>query len=152
MDKNTYLNDQIKRLDAAIASGERALLSAKNIHELFFSSGSISSDKTVGPDPEVQSIQDTLMFFDANDIQGQFEMLKLQLRDYKRHMVSIKMINDEYLVEGGFLKIIDDSIQEIFLSTTFCKLDAHDEIAAKNIENSIQKLTDLRDKLAKMYE
>ncbi len=150
MDRNKYINDQIKRIDAAIASGERALLTAKIIYELFFKGNTVSSEKAPSSEVDIQTIEDTLMFFDANDIQGQFEMLKLQIRDFKHHMASIKIVNDEYLVEGGFLKIIDDSIQDIFLSTTFCMLDSHDEIAAKKIESSINKLIVLRDSLAKM--
>lgn len=150
MDRINYLNDQIKRLDAAIASGERALLSAKTIHELYFNTNNTSSDKAADHEVDTQNIQDTLMYFDANDIQGQFEMMKLQLRDFKRHMASVKIVNDEFLVEGGFLKIIDDTIQEIFLSTKFCKLDPHDEIASINIQASIDKLEELKAELAAM--
>lgn len=150
MDRIHYLNDQIRRLDSAIASGERALLSANTIHELFFNTNQVNSDKAADHERDAQNIQDTLMYFDANDIQGQFEMMKLQLRDFKRHMASVKIVNDEFLVEGGFLKIIDDTIQEIFLSTKFCKLDPHDEIASSNIRGSIDKLIELKNELAAM--
>lgn len=150
MDRNNYLSDQIKKLDAAIGSGERALITAKTLHELYFNTTNVSTAKAGEADRDAQAIEDTLMFFDANDIQGQFEMLNLQLRDFKRHMAKIKIVNDELLVEGGFVKIIDDVIQDIFLSTTFCKLDPHDEVASKNIQSSIDKLTGLRNALVDM--
>ena len=92
------------------------------------------------------------MVFDANDTVVQVARLKLQLTEFKKSMINIKIENDQLMLEGGYLPLIDDSIKEIFLSNTLCRMGAKDAAATEILQESLEKLQKLKTRLQEMIE
>jgi hypothetical protein len=144
MSANTYIQEQIARVDQAIALGEKALSTANSIHGLFRQS---DSEKTSKVSQSYAFSQDTFKYFDINDAQEQVARLQLQLTEFKKSMIAIKIENDQLLLNGGYLPVIDQKIAGVFLANTLCKLKARDATTTVVISQSVQILQELKEAL-----
>lgn len=142
MGNSAYIEEQLKRIDSAIRKATRARNTALEIQQ--FSSES-KKPETAGKD---DFAEDTLKVFDTSYSQGQIETLRLGLNDLKKKLIEIKIANDELLFEGGFLFCIDQIIDDIFLSNTLCLLQANDNNTKSIMDDTIEKLNELRVQVA----
>ncbi len=141
MEKATYIQEQMKRIDSAVKIAHRAKEISSEIHDFFQ-----NSQKAVTPKAE-DFAEDTFKYFDTNYVQGQLEKLRLSLDDLKKKLIEVKIENDKLLFEGGFLLCIDKKIDDIFLSNTLCLLQADDDNTSRIMDDTITKLTDLKAEL-----
>ncbi|SDB23915.1 hypothetical protein [Eubacterium oxidoreducens] len=88
--------------------------------------------------------QDTFMYFDTNDLQGEIQTLRLLIDNLKRILIDIKTHNDHLLLHGGFLPCVDKQIADMFLSTSLCKLLATDQKTVTILDEIIQKINILK--------
>ncbi|MCR5665696.1 MAG: hypothetical protein K6G01_02600 [Eubacterium sp.] len=88
--------------------------------------------------------EDTFMYFDTNDLQGEIQTLRLLIDNLKRTLIDIKTQNDRRLLHGGFISCVDREIAEMFLSTTLCKLQATDKKTITVLDEIIQKIEQLK--------
>ena len=141
MTNETYINEQIKRIDKAIKLAERTRDLSIELRK--FSQQTQKNADVKGDD----FAEDTLKYFDTSYTQGQIERLHLNLDDLKKKLIEIKIKNDELLFEGGFLLCIDKKIDDIFLSNTLCLMQPNDAKALEVMDDTITKLKELREEL-----
>ena len=139
MKSNTYMEEQLSRIDEAIRiAGQVREISAEGRD--FFSTDRVDSTSDAEGFAE-----DTFKYFDTSYLQGQVEKLRLGLAELKKKLIEIKIENDQLLFEGGFLLCIDQVINRIFLSNTLCLLQAEEEQTETVMVDTIEKLEELRD-------
>ncbi len=144
MNDKDYILSQIDRIDTAITLGENAMKTASSLRGLF---GRQAMEARKGHSGSPDFSRDAFMVFDANDTAVQVARLKLQLTEFKKSMINIKIENDQLMLEGGYLPVIDDSIKEIFLSNTLCRMGAKDAAATQVLGESVEKLKALKTEL-----
>lgn len=149
MDNKDYILSQIDRIDTAVTLGENAMKTAASLRGLF---GRQTMEQRKGTSGSPDFSRDAFMVFDANDTVVQVARLKLQLTEFKKSMINIKIENDQLMLEGGYLPLIDDSIKEIFLSNTLCRMGAKDAAATEILQESLEKLQKLKTRLQEMIE
>ena len=147
MDNKDYILSQIDRIETAITLGENAMKTASSLRGLF---GRQAMEARKGHSGSPDFSRDAFMVFDANDTVVQVARLKLQLSEFKQSMINIKIENDKLMLEGGYLPLIDDSIKEIFLSNTLCRMGAKDAAATQVLGESVDKLNVLKKELEAM--
>ncbi len=145
MNRETYINNQLKSMDEALVLGRKALDMAEDIQELYCGP---AGQRGEGVSEKTAFSRDTFRYFDANDAQQDMARLKLQLNGFKQRMIDIKIENDKLLLEGGYLAEIDREISGIFLKNTLCKLQAQDEKTVPVIREAVETLQKLRDSIA----
>lgn len=62
-------------------------------------------------------------------------------------MIAINIENDQLLLNGGYLPVIDQKIAGVFLANTLCKLKARDATTTVVISQSVQILQELKEAL-----
>lgn len=144
MNDKDYILSQIDRINTAITLGENAMKTASSLRGLF---GRQAMEARKGHSGSPDFSRDAFMVFDANDTAVQVARLKLQLTEFKKSMINIKIENDQLMLEGGYLPLIDDSIKEIFLSNTLCRMGAKDAAATQVLGESVEKLKALKTEL-----
>lgn len=149
MNDKDYILSQIDRIDTSITLGENAMKTAASLRGLF---GRQTMEQRKGTSGSPDFSRDAFMVFDANDTVVQVARLKLQLTEFKKSMINIKIENDQLMLEGGYLPLIDDSIKEIFLSNTLCRMGAKDAAATEILQESLEKLQKLKTGLQEMIE
>ena len=149
MDNKDYILSQIDRIDTAVTLGENAMKTAASLRGLF---GKQAMEARKGHSGSPDFSRDAFMVFDANDTVVQVARLKLQLSEFKQSMITVKIENDKLMLEGGYLPLIDDSIKEIFLSNTLCRMGAKDAAATQVLGESIEKLKVLKTELQEMIQ
>lgn len=142
MELKVFIQEEIKRLDQAVHLAQKALKTTVNLQDVYFEAKS-SDDAT----EEEAFTRDTLKYFDANNAIREMELLQLQLGELKSKLIEAKMENDKLLFAGGYLKIIDESIAHIFLKNTLCKLQAEDHHTPDILEETIEEIQNLKEKL-----
>lgn len=135
MERNIYKEIQLNSLNQAIKYSEQAIDTAKALQSLF------DKDK----DSSDSSMADSLKYFDVNNAFAMVEWLQLQIKDLKSKLIEIKVNNDNMLLEGGFIRSIDEEIASVFLRNVFCKIKAMDE-------NTVTALEDVRNTLINLKE
>lgn len=147
MDNKDYILSQMDRIDTAITLGENAMKTAQSLRGLF---GRQTMEMRKGHSGSPDFSRDAFMVFDANDTAVQVARMKLQLTEFKKSMINIKIENDQLMLDGGYLRVIDDKIIDIFLSNTLCKMSAKDAAATDVLRESVDKLKALKGELAAM--
>lgn len=149
MNDRDYILSQIDRIDTAITLGENAMKTASSLRGLF---GRQAMEARKGHSGSPDFSRDAFMVFDANDTAVQVARLKLQLTEFKKSMINIKIENDQLMLDGGYIRVIDDKIIDIFLSNTLCRMGAKDAAATAVLRESIEKLEELKKELGAMLD